>query len=105
MLADWQGMSLLDTTTSLWRPLTAHQSTNNPFWSPDSAWVYFNDMGDTGLWRVHVKDERVEALGPIPRPSGYSDCHGVGFRPDGAALVYCNDSRSDIFALDYKEQK
>ena len=98
-------MSLLDTTTSLWRPLTAHQSTNNPFWSPDSAWVYFNDMGDTGLWRVHVKDGRVEALGPIPLPSTYTDCFGAGFAPDGAALLYCNDSRSDIFALDYKEQK
>jgi len=105
MTADLQGMSLLDTTTSQWRPLTRHQSTNTPFWSPDSAWVYFNDLGGTGLWRVHVPEARLEALGKIPPPSGYSNCFGTGFAPDGAVLIRCPDSRSDIFALDYKEQK
>src|SRR5215467_8825456 len=55
MAAHLQGMLLLDTTTSKWRPPTLHQPTDHPSWSPDSAWVYFNDLGDTGLWRVRVR--------------------------------------------------
>jgi Tol biopolymer transport system component len=105
MTADLQGLSLLDTTTSKWRSLTRQQATNTPFWSPDGAWVYFNDIGDTGLWRVRVSDGHVEALGRIPRPSGYNQCWAESFAPDGTALLGCNDSRQDIFALDYKEEK
>lgn len=104
MTADLEGLSVLDTTTSRWRTLTRQQSTNHPSWSPDSAWVYFNDVGDTGVWRVRVSDGHLEALGRIPRPSSYNDCFTVSFAPDGAALLECFDSRVDIFALDYKEQ-
>ena len=103
--SDYQGMSLLDTTGSKWRPLTAHQPSAHPFWSPDSAWVYFGQIGNPGLWRVHVPDGRVDALGPIPLPSTQNLCFSEGFAPDGAAIVLCADSRTDIFALDYKEQK
>jgi Tol biopolymer transport system component len=105
MTADLQGLALLDTTTSKWRPLTRQQSTNSPSWSPDSAWVYFNDVGDTGLWKVRVSDGYVEPLGRIPRPSGYNNCSASSFAPDGAALLTCFDSRVDIFALDYEELK
>jgi Tol biopolymer transport system component len=105
ILADWHGMSLLDTTTSEWRPLMRQRWNGLPFWSPDSAWVYFNDIGDPVLWRVHVPDGRLEELGPIPLPSGYNECSAVAAAPDNAAVVWCWDSRSDIFALDYKEQK
>ena len=103
MTADFQGLSILDTTTLKWRPLTRQQSTNHPFWSPDSVWVYFNDLGDTGLWRVRVSDGHEEALGGLPRPAGYNDCWAESFAPDGAVLLSCFDSRMDIFALDYKE--
>jgi len=103
--ADFQGMSLLDTTTSKWRPLTLHQPTDYPSWSPDGAWIYFNNVGDTNLSRVRVRDGQVESLGPIPLPSGYSSCSMVAFVADGAALLECGDSRTDVFALDYKEEK
>jgi hypothetical protein len=79
MMADFQGLSILDTTTLKWRPPTRQQSTNHPFWSPDGAWVYFNDLGDTGLWRVRVSDGNVEALGGIPNPAGYNDCWAESF--------------------------
>jgi Tol biopolymer transport system component len=105
MLADLQGISVMDLKTSKWHPLTRQRSTNDPFWSADSAWIYFNDIGDTGLWRVRVPDGRVEELGPIPLPPGYNDCLATALTSDGAALLQCIDSRADIFALDYKEQK
>ena len=105
MLADLQGISIMDTTTSKWHSLTRQRSTNTPFWSADSAWVYFNDVGDTGLWRVRVPDGRVEELGPVPLPPGYNDCAAAARTPDGAAILVCIDSRQDIFALDYTEQK
>lgn len=95
----------MTSATSKWQPLTRQRPTGLPFWSPDSAWVYFNDIGDTVLWRVHVPDGRVEELGPIPLPSGYNECSAVAAAPDNAAVVWCWDSRSDIFALDYKQQK
>jgi hypothetical protein len=106
MLADFQGLSLLDTTTSEWRPLTRQRLIHHPFWSEDGAWVYFNDGGDTGgVWRVHVPEGRVEEMGPIPLPSGYSACWAVDVTPDENAVLSCWDSRLDIIALDYKEQK
>jgi hypothetical protein len=105
ILADWQGMSLMSTATSKWQPLTRQRSTGIPFWSPDSAWVYFNDIGDTVLWRVHIPDGRVEELGPIPLPPGYNDCVAAALTSDGAAILKCWDSRAEIFALDYKEEK
>ena len=105
MSADLQGMSFMDMRTLRWRPLTRQRSTNHPFWSGDSAWVYFNDIGDTGLWRVRVPDGRVEELGPIPLPPGYNDCWAEALTSDGAAILECWDSRADIVALDYKEQK
>ena len=105
MSADLQGMSIMDTKTSKWHPLTHQQSTNHPFWSADSAWIYFNDIGDTGLWRVRVADGNVEELAPIPLPPGYNDCWAEALTSDGAAILECDNSQVDIVALDYKEQK
>jgi len=98
-------MSLFDTVTSKWRPPTLRQGTNYPFWSPDGAWVYFTNVGDSGLSRVRVSDGRVEELGAIPVTPGYDECSGRGFVPGGTMLLKCDDSRKDIFALDYEEQK
>lgn len=105
MTTDFQGLSLLDTTTSEWRPLTRHQSTNSPFWSADSVWVYFNNVSETSLWRVRITDGHVEDIGQIPSASNYEAHRALDFAPDGSVLGIFDDSRTDIFALDYKEQK
>ncbi len=105
ILADWQGMSLMSTATSKWQPLTRQMPTGTPFWSPDSAWVYFNEIGNTVLWRVHVPDGRVEELGPIRLPPGYNDCLAETLTSDGTAILECWDSRADILEVDYKDQK
>jgi Tol biopolymer transport system component len=104
MSVDLQGMSLLDKATGKWRPLVRHP-VDSPFWSLDSAWVYFNNVEDTGVWRVRVTNGVLEAVGPTPVPPGYSEgsCRARAFAPDGAVLLDCRDSRTDIFALDYKD--
>lgn len=104
MSADLQSVWLLDTTTSKWRLLTRRQRINYPFWSPDSAWVYFNDVPDKGLCRVRLTDNRQENVGTIPTPTGYNLCTAVAFSPEKTVLLQCSHSRTDIFALDYKEQ-
>jgi sugar lactone lactonase YvrE len=97
-------MSLLNMATGKWRPLARH-STDSPFWSLDGAWVYFNDVAHPGVWRVRVTDDLLEALGPPPVPPGYTEagCRARAFAPDGAILLDCLDSRTDFFALDYKD--
>ena len=102
MALDFQGMSRLEMATGKWHQMVT-QSTNSPFWSVESTWVYFNDLANTGLWRVRVSDDRLEAVLPTPVPSGYSSgCTALGFAPDGSALLSCQDLRTDIFALDLK---
>ena len=101
MSVDFQSMSILEVTTGHWRLLT-RQPTDEPFWSLDSEWLYFNDFADTGLWRIQPRDGRLEAVRPIPVPSGYAHCNARAFAPNGSVLLSCRDSRADIFALDLR---
>jgi Tol biopolymer transport system component/DNA-binding winged helix-turn-helix (wHTH) protein len=101
MRVDFQGISLLDRTAGKWQPLT-HQPTDEPFWSSDSAWVYFNDFSDTAIWRVSARDGRLEQVMRTPVPAGYNFCHARAFAPDGQILLNCVDKHGDVYALDWK---
>jgi len=101
MSIDMQGISLWDVSKSGWRPLVTYP-VDNPFWSPDSEWVYFNGAYDDYLWRVRAKDGRLEKVLPTPMTTHYSWCWCNGFAPDGPALLSCYDYRRNIFALELK---
>ena len=97
---DQRSMSLLDLATSKWSPLVGITA-NNPFWSPDSQWVYFSDNPDM-VWRVRVSDFHLERVLQTPSPSNFTSCWANGFAPDGAVLLSCFDQRRNIFELDLK---
>jgi len=101
MRVDFQGMSLLDRTTGKWQPLT-HQPTDEPFWSPDSAWVYFNDFSDTTLSRVSAQDGHLELVMRTPVPAGYTHCNFRDVAPDGQLVLNCVNIQGNVYALDLK---
>ena len=98
---DFQGMSMMDWTTGKWKAMV-HQSIDEPFWSPDSQWLYFSDFSDTELWRVSARDGRLESVLKIPVPGDYSNCNPRRFAPDGRILLDCRNVQGNVFALDLK---
>jgi Tol biopolymer transport system component len=101
MRADFNGMSVWDARQPGWRPLFTHDI-DNPFWSLDGEWIYFNAHYDENLWRARVRDGKVEMVLPNPMRADYTPCFANGFKPDGRVLVSCNDSRRNIYAVELK---
>jgi hypothetical protein len=101
MHADFKGMSVWDVTQSDWKPLFTHDI-DNPFWSLDSEWIYFNGHYDANLWRARVRDGKVQKVREIPMRVDYTGCFANGFKPDGRVLVSCFDMRRNIYALELK---
>jgi hypothetical protein len=103
MAADYQSMSILDVATGEWSPLVRHRNIDNPFWSPDSKWVYFNgDEQNLNVWRVRVSDRHAERVLFRPTPPNHTTCNGYGFSPSGGILLSCFDMRRNIFVLELK---
>src|SRR5215469_7571257 len=101
MHADSKGMSVWGDKQSGWNPLFRHD-VDNPFWSSDSEWVYFNGFYDAKLRRVRVRDGRLEEVLPIPLSDDSRGCFGNGFTPDGKVLLSCFDPRRNVYAMDLK---
>lgn len=101
MHIDFKGMSLWDVTKSEWRPFFTHDI-DNPFWAPDSEWIYFNAHYDMNLWRARVRDGKVEKVLAIPMRVDYTGCFANGFKPDGKALVSCSDWQRNVYAMELK---
>jgi len=103
MAADYQSMSILDVASGGWSPLVSHPNIDNPFWSPDSKWVYFNESErNLNVWRVRISDGRKERVFLRPTPPNYTSCWGYGFSPSAGMLLTCSDMRRNIFALELK---
>jgi hypothetical protein len=75
---------------------------DNPFWSQDSTWVYFNGAYDRSLWRARVRDRKLEKVLPLPMRDNYTACFANGFTPNGEVLLSCFDHRRNIFALELR---
>ena len=101
MHADSKGMSVWEVTQSGWKPLFSYD-VDNPFWSQDGTWVYFNGAYDRSLWRARVSDRKLERVLPLPMRDNYTACFGNGFTPNGEVLLSCFDHRRNIFALELR---
>jgi len=90
-------MRLFDTTTKRWRTLDATH-VNNPTWSHDSRYVYYDTEGQAfALRRVSATDGRVEHLARMDFPIAV---HGwSGLTPDNSPMVLKNLSTPKIYAL------
>ncbi len=98
--ADFQSMSVFDAAIGRWR-LLLHHPVHNPFWSPDSQWIYFNQSAR--IWRVRVTDARLEEV-PLHTEEGRCQVFSSssGFAPDGSILLVCTEDFANIYALDWE---
>jgi Tol biopolymer transport system component len=92
-----QRMKLFDTVTKRWRALAAIH-VNNPSWSRDSAFVYFDiEGGGFALRRVGVADGQVEELTPIDFALAVPSWSGLAL--DDSPIVLRNRTAPTIYAL------
>ena len=76
---------------------------DNPFWSPDSEWVYFNGRDDDeNAYRVRIKDGHVGTLFSKATIANFPTCTATEFSPSGAVLLSWVDARRNLFALELK---
>lgn len=94
-----QKLMLFDFATQSWMELASH-CTDNPVWSRDSAYVYFNGCNNVVMRvrRVSRKLEEVLDL-KIADPNAWG-CGLANTTWDGALLIRCAVHNSDIYALD-----
>jgi len=74
----------------------------HPFWSQDSAWVYFNSGEPMTLWRYRVSDRHLEQVTMNIDARRCTPWMALGMRPDGALHVTCVHMNRDIYALEWK---
>jgi DNA-binding winged-HTH domains len=94
-----QKLMLFDLTTAKWRPLNV-LPVDNPTWSSDGRYVYFNTMevGDPALFRVSIPGGALERLANL---DDYSMVQGwSGVAPDNSPLMVRNRSAEEVYALD-----
>ena len=93
-----QNLTLYDFATKKWRP-TAAKSVNNPTWSRDSKYIYFDTEGDKReLHRLRVADGHVDSL---------VNLHGLsnlawwwsGVTPDNSPMILRNVGGTEIYSL------
>lgn len=95
---DGQRLKLYDFTTKKWRPTRA-EKVDNPTWSADGKYIYFDTEGDDrALRRLRVADGRVDELTSLHT---YPDlAYGwSGLAPDNSPLILRNLGTTEIFAL------
>ena len=97
---------LLDASTGKWTELATGTALEYPNWSPDSKYLYFEDVGPDGpeIDGVSVasrKKERVVLLKGISRvdtPDSGTPWNGVA--PDGLPLIMRDVSSRELYSLE-----
>jgi eukaryotic-like serine/threonine-protein kinase len=104
--ADTKRVMLLELSPGKWSELAAGTALQYPNWSPDSKYVYFEDVGPDGpeIDRVSVvtrKKERVALLKGIARvamPESTVPWNGVA--PDGSPLIMRDVGNRELYSLE-----
>src|SRR6185312_1330554 len=93
-----QRLMLYDLKKKKWRPTKA-ESVNNPTWSKDSQYIYFDTEGDNRtLRRIRIADGRVDVLASL-RAYPHLSWWWSGIAPDNSPLVLRNVDSHEIYAL------
>jgi len=93
-------LRLFDFTTHQWREL-GDTGVNNPTWSHDGRYIYFDGVPPSAIYRVRISDgklERIADLGGIERTTGW----GCGLAPDDSPLITREVGFTEIYALDWE---
>jgi Tol biopolymer transport system component/predicted Ser/Thr protein kinase len=92
-------MTLFDFNSQEWQDLVK-LVIGYPNWSRDSKYVYFNDLNNTGFYRVRVSDRKVEQLASL---AGITAVPGwTGLAPDDSPMILLDGSIDEIYALDWE---
>jgi eukaryotic-like serine/threonine-protein kinase len=102
MPRDSTRLALFDFKSQKWQDLVK-MVIGYPNWSRDSQYVYFNDLNNTGFYRVRVSDRKVEKVARLAGMSLASGPFGVwaGLAPDDSPVLLLDTSIEEIYALDW----
>ena len=99
-------LMLFEVSTGQWSQLSTQKEMNYPNWTPDSAYVTYEEDGEDGpeLVRVNIashKKERVLGLKDIPRVSlSISSSPWNGVAPDGSPLIMRDVGNREFYSLE-----
>ena len=101
---DEKKLMLLDLQTGKWKALAEATFISGVTWSPDSNYIYFQDLLDAGetIYRVGVKDGKKERYASFEEELGKNAirCAFAGLLPDGTMAVAVTQGVADVYALD-----
>jgi len=97
-----QKLMLFDFSTNEWRPTSAAH-VNNPNWTNDSRFIYYDTVNERTLQRVRISDGRVEQLADL-RDYPSVAAWWSGLSPKNEPLLLRNLGSTEIYslALEYK---
>jgi Tol biopolymer transport system component len=98
---DSKRIGLFDFVHGRWRTLVHTGGADNPFWSSDSQWIYYNDRNG-GLWRVRAKDGHNELVFSFVNLFPKAECQPNGFTPNQSLIFTCQQRDNDIYRLDWE---
>jgi len=92
-------LMLFDFNSQKWRALVK-MVIGYPSWSRDSDYVYFNDLNNTGFYRVRVSDRKVEQVASLAGMNIAGE-QWTGLAPDDSPIVSLDASIGEIYAIDW----
>lgn len=95
-----QRLQLFNLIAHRWQDLGVGR-VNNPTWSRDSSYVYYEpiDPRGTAIWRVRVSEGKVELAAPL-NGMRLADVTWLGLAPDDSPIVLRDIGIQEIYALD-----
>jgi hypothetical protein len=99
------GIDLLDLKTGQWTPLATGSGLGIPLWSPDSQYVYYQEVlggPEQPIFRVQIHTRKLEktmSASQIPQ-SNLTSYVMTGMAPGDEPIATVLRSNSDIYALD-----
>jgi Tol biopolymer transport system component/DNA-binding winged helix-turn-helix (wHTH) protein len=94
-------VEVYDTAAKQWRVLAQGHFIGVPAWSPNGAYLYYQDLLDVGepLFRVNVVSGQIEKVADFQEilNNGVHRCAFVELTPDGDPLIEFQRSDADIY--------
>jgi Tol biopolymer transport system component/DNA-binding winged helix-turn-helix (wHTH) protein len=92
-------LTLFDFNSQKWQGLVK-MGIGYPNWSRDGKYVYFNDLDNTGFYRVRVSDRKVVQVASLVGMTFTGD-QWTGLAPDDSPMLLLDASIDEIYAIDW----
>jgi Tol biopolymer transport system component/DNA-binding winged helix-turn-helix (wHTH) protein len=105
-VGDQSQLKLWDLSARQWRVIARGTALGFSVWSPDSRYLYFQDLLANGerVYRYDVKRASVAAVAEFSEifRTGVDRCALYGVTPDGSPIMELNRSAYDLFAAEVR---